>query len=415
MIGIIDCNNFFVSCERVFQPQLVGKAVVVLSNNDGCVVARSNEAKQMGIKMGVPYFQVQQLVKNGLLHARSSNYRLYGDMSRRVMSLVRQHVPHLEIYSIDEGFFDLEGISNPEVFGRELAALIRKCTGIPVSVGIAPTKTLAKIASKFAKKYAGYHHCCLIDNEEKRLAALRLTEIGDVWGIGRQHKQRLTERGIHTAYDFTLMRETTVRSQMALPGVHTWRELRGQSVFDFQPTSAKRSMTSSRSFKDCICDYEELRSIIADFAANCAERLRRENSAALVVTTFIATNRFRTDLMQYSNAASVKLDVATSDVRELVSAALQAFEQIYLPYYDYKKAGVSLNQIVSNQHIQQNIFDTVDRNKQQRLLKAIDAIKAKEGKEAIRVAVQGNVQKAMRSEHISKNYTTSLADIIEVK
>ncbi len=414
MIGIIDCNNFFVSCERVFQPQLEGKAVVVLSNNDGCVVARSNEAKQMGIKMGVPFFQVQHLVKQGLLHVRSSNYRLYGDMSQRVMSLVRKHVPHLEIYSIDEGFFDLEGIKDAETFGRELAAMIRKCTGIPVSVGIAPTKTLAKIASKFAKKHAGYHHCCIIDNEEKRIKALQLTEIGDVWGIGRQHKQRLTERGIRTAHDFTLMRETSVRSQMALPGVHTWRELRGQSVLDFQPTSAKRSMTSSRSFRDCINNYEELRSIIADFAANCAERLRREGSAALIVTTFVSTNRFRTDEIQYANAASVKLDVATSDIRELVGAALQAFDKIFLPCYSYKKAGVSLNQIVSNQCIQQNIFDNVDRNKQQRLLKAIDTIKSREGKQAIRVAVQGNVQKAMRSDHTSRHYTTSLDEIIEV-
>lgn len=414
MIGLIDCNNFFVSCERVFQPQLEGKAVVVLSNNDGCVVARSNEAKAMGIKMGVPFFKIRHYVAQGHLHVRSSNYVLYGDMSRRVMSLVRRHVPALEVYSIDESFFSLDGIRSPETFGRDLAQLIRKHTGIPVSVGIAPTKTLAKIASKFAKKYAGYQHCCIIDSEAKRIKALQLTEISDVWGIGRQLSRQLLLHGVRSAFDLTQLKEPSVRRLMSLPGVHTWRELKGQAVLTLSASQPKRTITNSRSFKIPIQQYEDLRAIIADFAAGCTERLRREQSAALMVTTFIATDRFRLDELQYSNAASVQMDVATGDVREIVAAALKAFDLIYHPHHAYKKAGVMLSKIVSADCIQQNLFDVVDRRKQQRLLKAIDAIKSRQGSDAIRVATQGSVKTVMRHEHMSRHFTTSLNELIEV-
>lgn len=415
MLAVIDCNNFFVSCERVFQPHLEGKAVVVLSNNDGCIVARSNEAKAMGLKMGEPFFKVKHLVERGLLEVRSSNYTLYTDMSRRVMNIVRKRAPQIEIYSVDECFINLEGITNPESFGRSLAEEVYRCTGIPVSVGIAPSKTLAKLASRFAKKFPGYRSCCLIDTEVKRLKALELTEIGDVWGIGRRHNHTLTSMGVHTAYDLTQWNETKVRKILALPGVHTWRELQGHSVFKLEVNTPKRTMTNSRSFREPISDYERLRSVIADFASLGADKLRKEQSVARTITTYLATDRFRPNQPQHYPAASMTLEVATSDVREIVAAALRILSAIYKPGYGYKKAGVTLSDISTATAVQQNMFDTVDREKQQRLLNAIDAIKTKQGVDAIRVAVQGDVLKEMRRDHRSRNYTTRLEDIIVVR
>lgn len=413
MYGIIDCNNFFVSCERVFAPALKGVPVVVLSNNDGCVVARSNEAKAMGIAMGTPYFKVRHLVEAGKLHVRSGNLVLYGDMSRRVMSLVRKQVPRIEVYSIDECFMDLDGIEQPEAFGRELSRRVEKWTGIPVSIGIAPTKTLAKLASRFAKKYKGYQGCCLIDTNEKRLKALELTAVDDVWGIGRSMSETLHAQQTHTALQFTEWRVERVRRCFALPAVHTWNELRGVPCIKLETPAAKQSITSSRSFKSPVDDFEMLHALVADFCALCAVKLRKEKSAARIVTVFIRTDRFRPDLPQYSNAASVQLEVATSDVREIASAATRALKTIYRPYFGYKKAGVMLTEL-SNLAVQGSLFDPVDRQKQARLLQAIDQIHLRMGSRALQVASQEPFANAMSHEFRSPNYTTSLDDIIAV-
>ena len=414
MFGIIDCNNFFVSCERVFRPWLKGMPVVVLSNNDGCVVARSNEAKAMQIAMGTPFFKVRHLVESGQLHVCSGNLTLYGDMSRRVMSIVRRSVPRIEVYSIDECFMDLDGIQDVQRFGQELSAKVEKWTGIPVSVGVAPTKTLAKMGSKFAKKYAGYKGCCLIDTEERRLKALQLTKVEDVWGVGRRMSQTLHQCAVQTAYDFTLWKPDRVRRMFSLPAVHTWRELNGQACIQMETPSAKQSITSSRSFKEPLREFEQLHAVVADFAALCARKLRQEKSAARLITVFIRTDRFRPDLPQYSNAASVQLEVATSDVREIASAALKALTCIYRPHFGYKKAGVMLSQI-SNGAVQGSLFDTVDREKQARLLSAIDHIQHKLGNDAIRVASQESFTKVMAHEFRSPNYTTQLDELLEVK
>ena len=411
---LVDCNNFYVSCERVFNPQLIGKPVVVLSNNDGCVVARSNEAKALGIKMGEPYFRVRSLVDRGDLLVRSGNMTLYRDMSKRVMSVVRRFMPNIEIYSVDECFLELEGVEDKEEFGRKLVRTVKQWTGIPVSVGIAPTKTLAKVASHFAKKYAGYKGCCIIDTNEKREKALRLTPIGDVWGVGRRHLPLLQMRGVKTAYDITLWNENRVRNNLALPGVRMWRELRGMPTLPLETASARQSITVSRSFKGQISDYEQLRSLVADFASSCTDKLRNEGSAVRTITTYIRTDRFRVDLPQYNNAASVTLDVATSDIREIVSAATRSLDSIYKEGFGYKKAGVVLSDL-SHGSVQTHLFDTVDREKQKRLLEAIDQVRHKNGSGALKVAAQESYMKSLNSEYRSPNFSTRLEEVIVVK
>lgn len=414
MFAIVDCNNFFVSCERVFQPQLRHKAVVVLSNNDGCVVARSNEAKAMGIKMGQPFFQVKHWVDAGLLLMRSSNYVLYGDMSRRVFSVVARHAPRMEQYSIDECFIDLTGMDNPVDFGKMLARTIERWTGIPVSIGIAPTKTLAKVASRFAKKYAGYEGCCLIDTEEKRIKALQLTEVGDVWGIGRRTRDKLQQQGVRTAYDFSLWNSTRVRRVMALPGLQTWHELNGRPTLPLKTPTARKTITSSRSFKHAITDFDQLHAAIADFAVQASSQLRKERSAARTITVFVTTDRFNPDVPYYHNACSVQLDVATSDLREIAAAAKRGLEGIFRPASPIKKAGVWLSDI-EHEAVQQGLFDQVDRHKQERLLQTIDHIRATNGKQSIRLAAQTEVTQLMRREHLSQCYTTDWNEILIVK
>ena len=306
--------------------------------------------------------------------------------------------------NIDECFMDLDGIPDVAAFGRELAARVEQWTGIPVSVGVASTKTLAKVASKFAKKYPGYHHCCVIDNEEKRERALRLMPVADVWGVGRRMRDTLHRMGIRTAYDYAALSPERVRRLFALPAVHTLLELRGHKCIPLELPAAKRSITSSRSFKTPIYDFETLRAVVVDFASMCAAKLRREGSAARCVTTYIRTDRFRPDLPQYAQAAAVQLDVASSDLRELSAAAAQALQAIFRTGYGYKKAAVMLTRI-----------DTVDRRRQSRLLRAVDAIHRRLGPDALRVASQQSHASVMNHEHRSPNYTTSLADIIEVK
>lgn len=414
MIGVIDCNNFFVSCERVFQPVLRGKPVVVLSNNDGCVVARSNEAKAMGIQMGTPFFRLSALVTSGKLFVRSGNLTLYGDMSRRVMNIVRRSVPRIEVYSIDECFMDLDGIADIEAFGRDLSRRVGKYTGIPVSVGIAPSKTLAKMATRFAKKHPGYQGCCLIDSHVKREKALALTAIEDVWGIGRRTNKSLKAMGVTTAADFAKWNEEKVRRYFSLPLVHTLRELKGHPCLTLETPAAKQTITTSRSFKQGVTEEEYLHALIADFAANCASQLRKEHSSARAVTVFILTDRFRPDLPQYQGVATQTLDVATSDLRELVAAATHVLKVVYRKGFAYKKAGVTLS-LIEHGSIQGNLFDTIDREKQSRLLKAIDCIHLRLGRNALKVASQESYTQAMSHEYRSPCYTTRLSDIIAVK
>lgn len=420
MYALVDCNNFFVSCERVFRPQLEGKAVVVLSNNDGCVVARSNESKAMGIKMGTPFYQVRDMVKAGRLIACSSNYTMYGDLSSRVMSILAEAVPRIEIYSIDEAFLCMDGMSPEKIEGisRELVAKVRKWVGIPVSIGIAPTKTLSKIASHFAKKYPGYRGVCRIDSEEKRLKALSLTPIREVWGVGRKLSVSMEQKGIRTALDYVQRPEEWVRKNYMLHGVRTWLELRGQVCVEEELPEKRKSICTSRSFPGMITDRSEIAARVADFAAKCAQKLREEHSAARQVDVVLYTNRFRDDLPQYFPCASVRLPVAASSTQEIVSAALKGFGTIYRPDYRYKKAGVTVSDLVDADAVQASLFDyDIDlRRKQDRLSEIMDRINAG-GHNLVRLAAQrsGDYTDGIRSDYRSRRYSTSLDEVIEVR
>ncbi len=420
MYALVDCNNFFVSCERVFQPQLEGKAVVVLSNNDGCVVSRSNEAKSMGIKMCTPFYQVRHFVDEGRLFACSSNYALYGDLSNRVMSLLADAVPHIEIYSIDEAFLHLGGIDPEKIpqFCRDLVGKVGKWVGVPVSIGVAPTKTLAKIASHFAKKHKGYKGVCMMETEEKRLKALALTPIDDVWGIGRRLAPKMVEKGIRTGLDFVCRPREWVVSTFNVNILRTWEELNGRVCHDEERDERRKSICTSRSFADMIEDEKELVLRVSDFAAKCAQKLREEGSAAYDVTTFMYTNRFREDLDQYFPSATVRLDVAANSAQEIIGAALKAMRTIYRPGYKYKKAGVTVSNIVASDAIQASIFDFDDelRRKQDKLSKVMDSVNASSEKGLLRLATQrpGHYADGIRSDFRSRLYSTSLDDIIDV-
>ncbi len=413
MFCLVDCNNFFVSCERVFNPRLLGRPVVVLSNNDGCVVACSNEAKSIGVKRGQPFFQIRQLAADGHIQVCSGNIVLYGDMSKRVMSVVSRFVPDIEVYSIDECFADFSGVENPAKLGQEIAATVQQWTGIPVSIGVAQTRTLAKVAGRFAKKYPGYRGCCVIDTEEKRMKALQLTAVKDVWGIGRRHASRLENMAVQSALDLAAWEETRVHRVLGLPGLRTWQELQGHAVIQSDLHVGKKSLTESRSFKSPVTDFEELRAIIADFAADCARRLRRENGVARRVTTYICTDRFRQDQSQYDNSSAVSFEVPTHDLREIVSAAARNLEAIYRDGYGYKKAGVLLTDI-SHGNVQAHLFDPIDRKKQERLLEKIDLVQQNYGAGTVKVASQSDAALASRREYRSPCYTTDLRDIIVV-
>ena len=420
MYALVDCNNFFVSCERVFRPQLEGKAVVVLSNNDGCVVARSNESKSMGIKMGTPFYQVKDMVKAGRLIACSSNYTMYGDLSARVMSILADSVPRIEIYSIDEAFLCMDGMPVERIAGisRGLVTKVKKWVGIPVSIGIAPTKTLAKIASHFAKKYPGYRGVCRIDSEEKRLKALALTPIKEVWGIGRKLSVSMEQKGIRTALDYVQRPEQWVRDNYMLHGLRTWLELRGQVCVMEELPEKRKSICTSRSFPGMISDKAEIAARVADFAAKCAQKLREEYSAARQVDVVLYTNRFRDDLPQYFPSASVRLPVAASNTQEIVSAALKGFDTIYRPDYQYKKAGVTVSDLVDADAVQPALFDYDIglRRKHDRLSEVMDKVNAG-GHNLVRLAAQrsGDYTEGIRSDYRSRRYSTSMEDIIEVR
>lgn len=414
MYGLVDCNNFYASCERVFNPSLNGKPVVVLSNNDGCVIARSNESKALGIKMGIPAYQIKDLVSSHGVAVFSSNYTLYGDMSGRVMSMLAELSPEIEVYSIDEAFVNLDGIRDLESIGRKMVSSVTRGTGIPVSLGVAPTKTLAKIANKFAKKYPAYDQLCIIDSEEKRIKALQLTEIGDVWGIGRRQAAKLQKQGIKTAYDFTRFSGAWVRKNMTVVGERTWKELHGISCIDMENTPpAKKQICTSRSFGKMLTDIDTISEAIASHASTCAKKLRKQQSYAASLMVFIHTNNFREDLPQYWKNTVIHLPVPTNDTQEIVHYALAGLRTIYLNGYQYKKAGVIITEITEGAQL--GLFDLVDRDKRERLMQAVDKINGEHGHN-IKLAVQGTGRGwKLKQEQLSGHYTTNLNQIIDIK
>ena len=421
LFGLADCNNFYCSCERVFHPDLCDKPVVVLSNNDGCVVARSEESKRLGIKMGVPFYQARDLIERNGVAVFSSNYNLYGDMSRRVMSMLSSFFPKIHVYSIDEAFLDLSEIVDVQSIielSRNAVKAINKGIGIPVSLGIAPTKTLAKMASVYAKKHKGYKGVCVIDTEEKREKALRLFPIGDVWGIGRKHSKRLEYNGVKTAWDFVQKPEGWVRREMSITGLRTWKELRGESCIEMEDETYKKSICTSRSFSGIGLDkIEDVEEAVANFASKCSKKLREQHTVCGSIVVFAYTSRFRDDMPQTYINEMVNFDVPTNDMQEIVSKSVAALRRAWkVGTYYYKKAGVIACNICEDNAIQGNLFDVVDREKQSALSKIVDEINMRNGVDTVRVAVQGFSNNwHMKNEYISKQYTTNIKDIIIVK
>ena len=431
MYGIIDCDNCYVSCERVFRPDLDGKPVVVLSNNDGCIVARSNEAKRLGIKAGMPYFKLAQEFPGQKIAVFSSNYELYGELTARVVEIIRQEAPRYFRYSIDECFVYLDGMEHLDLkaWGEQLYRRIRKSVGVPVSIGLAPTKTLAKMASHFAKHYPGYRHCCLVDTDEKRRKALRLYPVGEVWGIGRRYAARLEALGIHTAYDFAEMSAEWVNATFNNVVIaRTWAELRGDDAIPNEAMAKKKSICTSRSFPNMITSLDELQVHVSNYAARCAEKLRRQDTVASIVSVFLNTNPFRDDLPQYWQFREATLPTPSNASVTIVKAARELLAEVYRPGYSYKKAGVIVMGIAPSSPIQLSLFD-IDAERFERLKaldRVVDRLNKVGGTETVILASQQYGRRdpggksevfanAIRHDFRSPNPTTRWSDIIRLK
>ena len=416
MYALIDCNNFYASCERVFNPSLIGKPIVVLSNNDGCVISRSNEAKACGIPMGAPAFEFKHTFEQYNIHVFSANFTLYGDFSNRVMSILSNYSPEQEIYSIDECFLKLTGIREDLTsYGLKMRKHVLQWTGIPVSVGIAPTKALAKVANRIAKKYTEKTGgCYVIDTEDKRIKALKWLDVEDVWGIGRRNAKKLKSIGINKAYDFCQQSKTWVLNNMTIVGVRLQDDLNGIPTLEMEPVELKQSIATTRTFETDYRTFEEVRERIVTFAVSCAEKLRSQHSLCNALIVFIESNRFRENDEQYSNHAMIKLPFPTSSAIELSEFALQGLRAIFKNGIGYKRAGVILMNFVPNNEYQQSLFYR-SNPKHTLLMETVDKINTKFGQQKVRLATQDKKIHKMRQERLSPDYTTKLSDIIEIK
>lgn len=418
MFALIDCNNFYASCQRVFEPRLIGKPVVILSNNDGCVIARSNEAKALNIPMGAPAFQLDALFKKNNVNVFSSNYALYGDMSSRVMNILSTFAPEIEVYSIDEAFLKFDGFElfDLEAHGITIQRTVTKGTGIPVSVGFGPTKALAKVANKIAKKYPDRTNSVyVIDTEEKRIKALKWTKIGDVWGIGRKHTRRLEALQIKTAYSFTQLSDDWVRREMSVVGLRLKRELEGKPTLDLEEVKDKKAIATTRSFEKSYRTKEEIAERVATFTAHCAEKLRKQQSQCNMVMVFVNTNRFSPDEPQYSRSIVIKTDYPTDSTIALNRYAQMGLEAIFKEGYQYKKAGVIVMGLTPNSQVQLSLFNTANP-KHQPLMSVIDKLNKSMGKTAVRFATQSlGRQWKMKQEKLSPCYTTRINDVLKIR
>jgi DNA polymerase V len=418
MFALVDCNNFYASCERVFRPDLNGIPVVVLSNNDGCVIARSNEAKAVGIPMGTPAFENEVLFKKNNVQVFSANFALYGEMSHRVMSILEEYSPEMEIYSIDEAFLKFKNFERIDLFehGKSMRSKILRWTGIPVSVGFAHTKSLAKVANRIAKKYPEKTgNVYLIDTEEKRIKALKWLKVEDVWGIGRQHAKRLYTLGVKTAYDFTLLDPYWVQKHMAIVGLRLQKDLKGIPTLDMETVQPKKNIATTRTFEKNYTELNDLTERVTTFAVSCAEKLRQQHSCCNSIMVFVHTNWHRKDLEQYSRNIVVKLPFSTNSGIELSKYAVLGLQKIFKKGYQYKKAGVLVMDFTPENEQQMGIFE--NRNmKHIPLMDAIDKINHSYGQQKVRLASQDQKRIwKMKQEKLSPKYTTKLSDIIIIR
>jgi len=416
-IALVDCNAFYASCERVFNPKLIGKPIVVLSNNDGCIITRSSEAKNLGIKMGEPYFKAKKIIEKNKVKVFSSNYTLYGDISQRVMEILANFTPEIEIYSIDEAFLNLQGFNNYElkIYSEHIIKKIKKWVGIPVSIGVGSTKTLSKIANHLAKKNKQYKGVCILKQWPEIKQGLINTNIEDVWGIGRRLSSLLKNKNINNAYDFVNTERTWIKKKMGIVGEKIYLELRGISCLnlDLIP-SDKKSCCVSRSFSHPIKKIEKLEELVAKYASRVAEKIREEGLVAGSMNVFVLTNYFNKREKQYSNSIKLQFPYPTNNNIQIIKHSLLGLKKIYRKGYFYKKAGIILHGL-NNSSTTKGLLD-YDREVSESIMSAIDKINSRYGSSTLKIAAEG-IEKnwKIRREKLSSNYTTCFEDLITVK
>ncbi len=419
MYALIDCNNFYASCERVFQPQLNGKPIAILSNNDGCIISRSDEAKKLGVPMGVPEFKVKALLKEHQVEVFSSNYSLYGDLSHRVMKILEQFTPCVEVYSIDEAFMNFDGmqIANYQEYGIQIKDRIKKWTSIPTSVGFAPSKALSKVANKIARKFPTHTNgVYVIDTDEKRIKALKWTKIEDVWGIGFRLSKKMKAKNILTAYDFIQPHhEAFIKKEMGIVGLRLKYELEGKSVIAIEEPKNKKSIAITRSFEKSITDYNELKERVSTFAMICAEKLRKQKSCCYNVILYLRKDKYIEENARYNFSRMYTLPFATNSGITISTTAIKMLHEIFEENAIYKKAGVIVTQIIPEETKQFHLFEE-ENPKHQIVMKIMDDFLEKTGERKIKLGNQ-DLKKTwkMKQKHLSRKYTTDIKEILTVK
>jgi DNA polymerase V len=419
MYALVDCNNFYASCERVFQPQLVGKPIVILSNNDGCIIARSYEAKALGIPMGAPEFKVRDLLKQHHVHVFSSNYALYGDLSNRVMKILEAYTPHIEVYSIDEAFLNFKGMTIPDyhAYGTAMKHRIQKWLSIPICAGFAETKALAKVANKIAKKYQERTQgVYIIDTEEKRIKALKWTKIEDVWGIGHRLTKKMQAHNIQTAYDFTLPKhEAFIKSTMGVVGIRLKYELEGQSVLAMEEPKDKKNIAVTRSFEGSITTLDAMKERVSTFATVCAEKLRKQKSCCHQVILYLRKDAYQNENQRINFYKTETLPYASNSSITISALAVQMVKSLFEEGAVYKKAGIIVTSIIPENQKQFHLFEE-ENPKHLKLMEVMDAYHKKTGERKIRLGNQ-DLQRTwkMKQNHLSAKYTTNFKEIVEIK
>lgn len=420
MYALVDCNNFYASCERVFQPQYNGKPIVVLSNNDGCIISRSDEAKALGVPMGAPEFKVREMLRQHNVKVFSSNYALYGDMSRRAMNILNRFTPYVEIYSIDEAFLNFEGMSIPDYdnYGKQIKDTLLKGLSLPVCIGFAPTKALSKVANKIARKYPERTNgVYVIDTEEKRIKALRWTKIEDVWGIGYRMKKKMKAKNILTAYDFTEpFHESWVKKEMGVIGLRLRKELLGESVLGIEEPGNKKSIAITRSFPKQLTEFDALRERVSTFASVCAEKLRAQDSCCHTVVVMLATMEHKTPATKQYYHNSITLPFGTDSTLTINQAAIRILEKLYEEHKGqrFQKAGVIVTQLINTNEKQLHLFEE-ENPKHHLLMKAIDKINTKIGDRKVKLGSQDSKTWNMKQNMLSPKYTTRWDQILVAK
>ncbi len=414
MYALVDANNFYVSCERLFRPELNEKPVIVLSNNDGCAISRSNEAKALGIKMGVPYFQIKDLVQKHQIAIFSSNYTLYADMSARIMNNLARFTPDVEVYSIDECFLGLKGLRGLAEYATRIRSTVIRNTGIPVSIGIAPTKTLAKLANKIAKKNPT--GVCVLETTEQIDSAVKDFSIADLWGIGRAYQRKLELANVTTAGQLRTMRESWVKKELTVQGLRLYYELLGRPCIPLKESlERKKGICTSRSFGKLTNSLEELIEATTAYASRLAEKLRADNSCASVMHIQLLTNRFRKDLPQYNPFITLPLAHPANNTPDLVKVAVVGLKRVYEPRYMYSKVMVMATGLIPEQEVQLHLFTDWNGPKNNTVSKLMDKLNHHYGTGTIRLASEGFRRRwAMKRENVSPNYTTNWGDILKV-